>query len=155
MPVLDVSHFAELLAVHKANEYDGGDTEEGLIVRRQRYEVFLKRVLSALRESAKGEASFFTSGRALLGEMTDNELSWGSKKEFVGQAGFRIRNLSEVLLKPGEALEWFIATSTYADLLPELFRKFMARQQNTATQEGNEKSILSAEDAKQESPEDG
>ena len=66
MPLIGVIHFAGLLAVHKAHGYERSDTDEGRLARGQSCSVFEKRVLSALRESAKIDAPFFASGQELL-----------------------------------------------------------------------------------------
>lgn len=118
MPKVEADRFADFLAIHREN--DGNDTDEDVRVRELRYHVFRERTLSALRDAASGQLSFFLEGRELLQGMNDSELTNGWKREYGSLSQYRTRNLSEVLLKPGEALEWFARTSTYTDLLPSM-----------------------------------
>lgn len=132
MPVLDVYRFADLLAIHKANEYVD-DKREAFIAHGSpveimipKYEAEQKKVLFALKNAAQGGVLFFRGDYSLLSGMKDNELSQGWKVEHWPL----MKSLTEVKLNPREALEWFIATSTYTDLLPKSLRSWWERQAN-------------------------
>jgi len=135
MPVLDVARFAEILAIHKANEYADSKAETNTVpvspIKNMilKYNTERKRALLVLRNAAKGEVSFFRGDYSLLSDMKDDELSNGWKVEHWPL----IRSLTEVELNPREALKWFVTTSTYTDLLPESLRAWWDRQSNGDT----------------------
>jgi hypothetical protein len=138
MPVMDVVLFADLLAIHKANEYvDDNAVGKDLKVFSielggRRYPLNIegiqqrtgeeKRARLALKAAADGEVLFFRGDYTLLRNMSDAEIAQGWRVEHGPGAAFKIRSLTEVKLNPREALEWFATTSTYTDLLPESLR---------------------------------
>jgi hypothetical protein len=145
MPVLNVVSFAKLLAVHKANEYDdnhgaGKELSVRLDEEAHGFHVSIPgpmllvkflpeqdKVLFALHSAAKNRASFFRGDCTLLANMTEDDIANGWKVEYGPQpAEFHTRYLTEVELNPREALEWFIVTSPYTDLLPESLQAWWA-----------------------------
>jgi hypothetical protein len=156
-PSLDVVTFSEILAIHKATE-EADTNAEGFTLRyddegepfhvslsiatQQKYDALRRKVLETLRDAAKGDASFFRGDNALLREMNDGELFQGWKYGHLPT--YQTRPLTDVILNPREAFEWFASTSIYADRLPKSLSDWLfarsATKDKTTTAQGIEDS---------------
>jgi hypothetical protein len=132
MPIMNMITFVDLLAIHKINENADAKKIEDRMIQISPTKIIgpyynadieRKKVRIALRNAAQGGVSFFRSGQDILSNMKDDSL--GEKYRLFPTL---YRSFNEVKISPLEALDWFIKTSTYSDLIPESLYEWRNKQ---------------------------
>jgi hypothetical protein len=130
LPVINMINFVDLLTIHKINELADIGKRKSYILDLNKtmmkyYEVNSeqKKMRVILRDAAQGKISFFRSGQDILSNMKNDDL--GEKYKLFPDIR---KSFTEVKLNPLEALDWFIKTSTYSDLIPQSLYNWRNKQ---------------------------